>query len=64
MVTDSAEQKKHENGPMLLKLKHPNIIDFLDYGEIATGEVGILPSDIQGTQRKAVASYPQVRVCI
>ena len=64
MVTDSAEQKKHENGPMLLKLKHPNVIDFFDYGEIATGEVGIYSIGSQASQRKAIAAYPQVLVCI
>ena len=42
MVADIAEQKKHHfrNAPMLRELKHPNVIEFFDIGEIATGEVG------------------------
>ena len=42
MVPDSAGEKKHHfrNAPMLLTLKHPNVIEFFDCGEIATGEVG------------------------
>ena len=44
MVADIAEQKKHHfrNAPMLRELKHPNVIEFFDIGEIATGEVRTL----------------------
>ena len=56
-MADGVEGKKHHfrNTPMLRELKHPNVIEFFDYGEIATGEVGILLADMYCAQRRAVS---------
>ena len=45
---------------MLRKLKHPNVIEFFDYGEIATGEVRVLFIRIQRPYCRPIASYSDV----